>query len=189
MDALMLLTADHNRVRGLFARFQAAQEADKTDAMATLFQEIDHELEVHTDIEETVFYPWAHDLSGDIGEVVDEGIEEHHVVKVLQEEIRQLPAGDDTWTAKVSVLIENVEHHASEEEQQMFPQIRSAARGNQLQDLAERLEARKRELGAPTMADKEYLTKEELQRLASDQEIPGRSSMDREELAATVALS
>lgn len=187
MDALMLLTADHNRVRGLFARFQAAQEADKADAMATLFQEIDHELEVHTDIEETVFYPWAHDLSGDIGEVVDEGIEEHHVVKVLQEEIRQLPAGDDTWTAKVSVLIENVEHHAEEEEQEMFPKIRSASDTDTLRNLAERLEARKAELGAPTLADKEGLTNEELRELASEQEIPGRSSMDREELAATVS--
>ena len=28
MDALQLLTADHNRVRGLFTRFRSAQEAD-----------------------------------------------------------------------------------------------------------------------------------------------------------------
>jgi hypothetical protein len=48
-------------------------------------------------------------------------------------------------------------------------------------------EARKARLGAPTMADKEHLSVDDLRRLAQDQDIPGRSSMDREELLATVA--
>lgn len=187
MDALTLLTADHNRVRGLFARFHSAEESGDTETMARLVQQIDRELEVHTDIEETVFYPWAHDLSEEIGEIIDEGIEEHHVAKVLQQEIRDLPPDDDAWAAKVTVLIENVEHHAEEEEQEMFPKIRSASDTDTLRNLAERLEARKAELGAPTLADKEGLTNEELRELASEQEIPGRSSMDREELAATVS--
>jgi hemerythrin superfamily protein len=187
MEALKLLTADHNRVRGLFTRFRSAEESGDTETMASLYPEIDHELEVHTDIEETVFYPWAHGLSEDIADVVDEGIEEHHVAKVLQGEIRDLSPGDDTWVAKMTVLIENVEHHAEEEEEEMFPAIRSASDAQALQDMAERLEARKRELGAPTLADKEGLSNEQLKELASEQEIPGRSSMDREELAATVS--
>jgi hypothetical protein len=49
-----------------------------------------------------------------------------------------------------------------------------------------RLEAMKAQLGAPTAADKEHLTTEELKKLATEQEIPGRSSMSREELVATV---
>jgi len=56
-----------------------------------------------------------------------------------------------------------------------------------LEGQARRLEARKAQLGAPTMADKEHLTVHDLRRLAQDREIPGRSSMDREELLATVA--
>ena len=187
MDALKLLTADHNRVRGLFARFTTAEEAGDVGTMTTLMQEIDLELEVHTDIEETVFYPWARDLSEEIAEVVDEGIEEHHVVKVLQGEMRDLAPGDDAWVAKASVLIENVEHHAQEEEEELFPSIRSASDSENLKALAERLEDRKRQLGAPTLADKEGLTDEELRKLASAQEIPGRSSMNHEELAATVS--
>ncbi|HWI04431.1 MAG TPA: hypothetical protein VNT52_11525, partial [Acidimicrobiales bacterium] len=54
------------------------------------------------------------------------------------------------------------------------------------EDLGVRLEARKAELGAPTAADKEHLSTEQLKELAKEQEIPGRSSMDREELVATV---
>ena len=186
MDALTLLTADHNRVRGLFARFNRAKESGDTGTMAELAGLIDHELDVHTTIEEEVFYPWARDLSDDIAEVVDEGVEEHHVVKVLVGELAALEPGDEEWIAKLSVVIENVEHHAEEEETEMFPQIRSASSCDDLEELAGRLEARKADLGAPVLADKQDMTMDELRRLAADQEIPGRSSMDHDELAATV---
>ncbi len=125
MDGLTLLIADHNRVRGVFARFQEAEKSGEVAEMADLAGTIDTELTVHTDIEETVFYPWAHRLSGDIAEVVDEGIEEHHVVKTLLDEIRDLEPGDPQWVAKVTVVIENVEHHAEEEEAELFPQVRA----------------------------------------------------------------
>jgi hemerythrin superfamily protein len=187
MDGLKLLVADHNRVRGLFARFTSAEEAGDTDAMAGLVREMDQELTVHTDIEEVVFYPWARKLSDDIADTVDEGLEEHHVAKVLLSEIRDLPPGEDDWVAKVKVLVENVEHHAGEEEEELFPPVRGASNADTLDRLARDLEARKSELGAPTVADKQGLTNEQLHDLATAQEIPGRSSMDHDELAATVS--
>ena len=42
---------------------------------------------MHTTIEEQTFYPRVHDVTEEVGEVVDEGLEEHHVVKLLMEEI------------------------------------------------------------------------------------------------------
>ena len=187
MDALALLTADHNRVRGVFSRFTSAKEAGDVDTMAQLADLIDHELDVHTTIEEEVFHPWARDLSEEIAELVDEGVEEHHVVKVLLEEVADLGPGDDEWVAKLTVVIENVEHHAKEEESEMFPQIRSASTADAREQIAADLEAKKRQLGAPVLADKQDLTTDKLRQLASEQEIPGRSSMDHEELAATVS--
>jgi hypothetical protein len=65
--------------------------------------------------------------------------------------------------------------------------VRRIFPADDLAQQAERLEARKKELGAPTVADKEHLTVEELRSLAQEQEIPGRSQMDRDELLATVA--
>jgi len=186
MDALELLIADHNRVRGLFARYKEAAEADKTDKAAALVTEIFVELEVHTTIEEEIFYPWAHGLTDEIGETIDEGVEEHHVVKVLMEEINSLEAGSDTWTAKVKVLIENVEHHAGEEEDDLFPPIRSHTKADARAELGDQLDAKKGALGAPVLADKIDLTDEQLHELATAQAIPGRSKMDHDELAATV---
>lgn len=186
MDALQLLIADHNRVRGLFKRFQSAEGENDAQA-AKLAAKIFQELEVHTKIEEEIFYPTITKLSDEVHELVTEGLEEHHVVDTLMEEAKGLTPMDEEWAAKIKVLIENVEHHADEEEEELFPKVRSAMSNDARSELGQRLEARKAELGAPTAADKESLSTEELQRLASEQEIPGRSSMDREELLATVA--
>jgi len=187
MDALALLTADHNRVRGLFARFEAAEEADDTPLLAELSRKIITELEVHTTIEEEIFYPEISAASEEIKDTVDEGIEEHHVAKILMEETKALAPDDDAWTAKMKVLVESVEHHAGEEEEEMFPLCRKTLDKAALEELGQRLEARKAQLGAPTAADKEHLSTERLKELASEQEIPGRSSMARDELVATVA--
>ncbi|HEV2759263.1 MAG TPA: hemerythrin domain-containing protein [Acidimicrobiales bacterium] len=186
MDALSLLTADHNRVRGLFARFEAAEEAKQTEQMLELAAKIIVELEVHATIEEEIFYPAIQGADEEIKDTVDEGIEEHHVAKVLMEEIKTLTPEDDAWAAKMKVLIESVEHHAGEEEEEMFPETRKNVDKATLEELGVQLEARKAELGAPTAADKEHLSTEQLKELAKEQEIPGRSSMSREELVATV---
>ncbi|MCU1599404.1 MAG: hypothetical protein JWO22_113 [Frankiales bacterium] len=187
MDAIALLTADHNRVRGLFARFDAAKDADDTAAMVALGQEIFTELTVHTAIEEETFYPWASGLSDEIKETIDEGIQEHHIVKVLMQEIGQLDAEAPEWLAKLTVLIENVQHHAEEEEDELFPSIRSATSTADREAMGDRLEQDKAAKGAPVLADKIDLTTAELKDLASAQQIPGRSTMDHDQLAATVA--
>ena len=187
MDALDLLTGDHNRVRGLFTRFKSAKESDDVEEMSTLATKILTELEVHTTIEEEIFYPELKEVTDEIKESITEGYEEHHVAKGVMEEIAAMEPNAEDWAAKVTVLIENVEHHAEEEESEMFPKIRSNTAADAREQLAEQLEARKRQLGAPTLADKIDLTKEELSKLATEQEIPGRSKMSQEELAATVA--
>ena len=187
MDALSLLTADHNRVRGLFARFQAAEETGDAAQMAELSDKIITELEVHTQIEEQIFYPAVNGADEELHDSVAEGFEEHHVAKTLIAEIKGLTPDDDAWVAKMKVLIESVEHHAGEEEEELFPETRKAFSAAALDDLGAQLESLKAQLGAPTAADKEHLTLEELHALASEQEIPGRSSMNRDELVATVA--
>lgn len=187
MDALSLLTADHNRVRGLFARFHTAQESDDTAQMAELAGKIVDELEVHTRIEEEIFYPAVGAADEELHATVAEGVEEHHLAKVLIREIKDLSPADDRWVAKAKVLIESVEHHAGEEEEEMFPEVRKVFDQAALEELGRRLDAMKARLGAPTAADKEHLSTEQLKELARAQAIPGRSSMNRDELVATVA--
>lgn len=188
MNALDLLTADHNRIRGLFSRFQEAKAAKRHEEMSNLATRILCELEVHTAIEEEVFYPAVDTLGGDFIPQIAEGLEEHHVADALAIELQNLSPDTEAWVAKVTVLIENVEHHVKEEETEMFPSVRSAMKADQLEALAKTMEDLKVDLGAPTTADKDHLSLEDLHALATEQQIPGRSSMNREELMATVGI-
>ena len=186
MDCITLLTADHNRVRGLFSQFSEAHEHEDRETMAEVAGKIATELEVHTSIEEEIFYPWVRTQSDELAETVDEGMEEHHEVKVLLAEVASLEPGDPAWVAKLTVITENVAHHAEEEESEMFPKLRTATTAGERDEMGAQLDARKGQLGAPVLADTIDLTDRELHELATAQAIPGRSSMDHNELAATV---
>ena len=67
-----------------------------------------------------------------------ESVEEHHVVAWLLSELRTLDPADETFDAKVTVLIENVRHHVEEEEQEWFPEVRKALGRNRLSSSASR---------------------------------------------------
>jgi hemerythrin superfamily protein len=187
VDALDLLTADHNRVRGLFHQFEQASEDDDRGRMEELAAKMRTELEVHTAIEEELFYPAVRELDDEIGETVAEGLEEHHEVKGLLSELVFLTPDDPAWKAKWTVITENVEHHAGEEESELFPQVRSKTDPAWRDEMGEKLDARKGKLGAPTLADRDELSAEDLRSLATAQDIPGRSKMSSTELRATVS--
>jgi hemerythrin superfamily protein len=187
MDATKLLTADHNRVKGLFARYEKASNAKNTKEAEELVTKILEELTIHTTIEEEIFYPAVHAMSKELAEAVDEGVEEHHVVKILLGEIESAEPGSDEWSAKMTVVIESVKHHVEEEETEMFPKVRSSSDASRREELGNEMEVLKADLGAPTFADKADLSTQELAEKAREQDIPGRSKMDHDELAATVA--
>ncbi|MFP5578115.1 MAG: hemerythrin domain-containing protein [Acidimicrobiia bacterium] len=143
MDAIKLLTEDHDEVRALFDQFRQAQEAEDMDRMKELQQKIFSELEAHTRIEEDIFYPAVREADEDeLGDAVAEGVQEHHVVKLLMREIESV-SGEETYIAKMKVLMENVEHHAEEEETEMFPEVRERMGEPRLQELGAELEAAK----------------------------------------------
>ena len=145
MNALDRLKQDHDKVRELASRFETAQETDDNEKMRSLAEQICAELEVHAAIEEAVFYPAVRELDDDkLTELVAESIEEHHVVKTLVKEIMSLAASsDEKLAAKTTVLIENVEHHASEEEDEMFPLVRQKMSEETLVELGRELESAK----------------------------------------------
>ena len=185
MDALELLKSDHDIVRQLFSDFEEAQEAEDDGRMGEVAERIFHELEVHTAIEEEVFYPEAEAAGPEVEELVKEGVQEHHVVEVLMGELRDLQPGDEEFAPKMTVLIENVEHHAEEEETEMFPQLRDAFGDERLERMGEALRHAKQRR-EQTGNSAEGLSKEELYERAREQDVKGRSDMTKEELAEAV---
>ena len=135
MDATELLKEDHDTVRDLLKKYEAAGDR-AYQTKKGLFEEIKDELEIHSKIEEKIFYPAVKKLrSADAEEIVDEAIEEHAIVKRLLEELDGLKPQDERFDAKMKVLKENVEHHAAEEEDEMFPEARSGMDEARLEEL------------------------------------------------------
>ena len=87
-----------------------------------IFGQIKKELETHARIEETVFYPAMEEYE-ELRDMVLEAIEEHKQVKTLLREMDELVSDSEKFEPKLKVLMENVEHHAEEEERgQNVPQ-------------------------------------------------------------------
>ncbi len=181
MDAIDVLKSDHDKARDLFMKFRQAEEAEDQEMMAEVVEKIFDELETHTAIEERVFYPAVREAGGgSLDDLTDESNEEHHVVDVLIEEIRNLTPSDDAYVAKMTVLIENVEHHAGEEEEEMFPKVRELMSGDRLAELGRRLEREKH------VVRLEKKSVDELREEAAALEIDGRSTMDRNALVGAI---
>src|ERR1051326_9003049 len=115
MDAFELLKADHQKVSGLFDEL----EAGTGKAKLSVFAQIKSELELHTHIEETIFYP-ALEMPEETHDLTLEAYEEHKVVKNLLAKLSRARTANDKWQAQAKVLRENVEHHVDEEEKELF---------------------------------------------------------------------
>jgi len=143
-DATRLLAADHREVHALFASYRKLAEGGAgADERGPLAEEICTLLTVHAALEEEIFYPAAR-AAGVDASVLDEAAVEHASAKELIAQIRDMEPDAPLYDAKVSVLGEYVDHHAGEEEHELFPKCRDAAMD--LADLGVRIAARKGEL-------------------------------------------
>jgi hemerythrin superfamily protein len=76
--------------------------------------------------------------------MVLESLEEHKQVKTLLREMENLTSDSEKFEPKLKVLMENVEHHAvEEEEKKMFPKVRKIMDAEKLDRLGQELEAAK----------------------------------------------
>ena len=112
-----MLRADHKKVKGLFEEFEQAEDAK---AKQRIVETALIELAVHAQLEEELIYP-AIRAAIDDEDMMDEALEEHHVVHGLLGELKKMKPSDDRYDAKFTVLAENVKHHIKEEESDMFP--------------------------------------------------------------------
>ena len=58
--------------------------------------------------------------------MMNEAVEEHHLVHVLIKELKKLKPKDEVFQAKFKVLGELVKHHIEEEEGEMLPKAQES---------------------------------------------------------------
>jgi hemerythrin superfamily protein len=143
--ATALLRNDHKEVKNLFSQYEDQEDGD-SQTKQELFEEIKRELTVHATIEEEIFYPALDEVANEEARKrVIEAREEHKVVKTLLEELSGLDSSAEEFDGKMKVLIENVRHHAEEEEEEMFPHFDELPKERQ-NEVSEQLRERKAEL-------------------------------------------
>jgi hypothetical protein len=111
-----MLKEDHQKVKELFEEFESTEGSEAAEIAATAIME----LEIHAELEEKLIYPAIREEI-DEDDMMNEAVEEHHLVHVLIKELKKLKPADERFEAKFKVLGELVKHHIEEEEGEMLP--------------------------------------------------------------------
>lgn len=132
-DVLELLTSQHREVDALIAKLEHGSGPRRG-----LIIQLADKLAAHATVEEKLFYPAV--MTRDTEDQLHEAVEEHLALKRLLADMVTMRLEDDSFEAKLSVLKEQVSHHAHEEEENnLFPKVKSmltaderAALGNEV---------------------------------------------------------
>ncbi len=158
-DAISLLTADHKAVQKNFKEFEKLKKNDGSDEEKSgLVTRACHELTMHAQIEEEIFYPAVRKAIED-DDLMDEADVEHASAKELIAQLESMEPDDDLYDARFTVLGEYINHHVKEEQDEMFPKAKKAKLD--FKALGEELAQRKKELrvelgmNEPTQEDRE----------------------------------
>ena len=151
MDAIALLTRDHQEVDRLFKQYEQLTDRAQKSKQKLVMKMI-RELAIHSAIEEMLFYPAvrtaalkAATRAGEkAADDVLEALEEHHIVKWTLAELEKMKPEDERFEAKVTVLMENVRHHVEEEQDELFPRARKLLGEKMLEELGQRMEKAKK---------------------------------------------
>jgi len=147
-DAISLLTQDHTRVKRLLKNLEATTERAVT-RRESLLKQIEEEIKMHSKVEEEIFYPAYKDAVRKSDEhIYYESLEEHHLVDIVLPEMKASDTGSEEFGAKAKVLKDLIEHHAEEEETEMFPKARRAMTPDELREIGKEIQMRKAQLQA-----------------------------------------
>jgi len=160
VKADQLLIEDHEILRGLLRQLQDSS-VGAPDSRRALLADLHFVLDVHVHIEDELFYPAIREISPLFGIA---HAEHRQIDDQLAVVFRTDPSGAQFLT-EVRMLADTLEHHASEEEADMFPQAHVLGDAA-LEALGQRMQQRQQQLRHSTMTKLRLQAKREtLQRL------------------------
>lgn len=144
---LVLLRADHARVRAMFHAF-AMLDRDEEAQRERAVDELCDALSLHALLEDELFYPALRGVVDD--SLLEDAALEHDSMRELVEQLASLFPDDDYFDVSVAVLAEEVERHVAFEENLLFPAL--ARSGADQQALGWRLQARRADIESDVAA-------------------------------------
>jgi hemerythrin superfamily protein len=151
-DIITLLKEDHKKVKSLLEDLLSGEESEASE-IGQLFDEIERELKLHTELEEKHVYPIFKETgeNEEDGKMFFEAHEEHHIVDIVLEDLRKAEPGSESFMARAKVLDELVRHHIKEEEKEMLPRLKKLVDEQQLEEIGARVMEMKQQM-QPEMA-------------------------------------
>ncbi len=140
MKADQVLTAHHDVLRGLL-RDLAETTDEQVGRREELRDRLLRELEIHTQIEDELFYPAVVDVSP----LLSLAHAEHRQIDDQLATVMRTAPDDPEFVTEVRMLENTLRHHTMEEEQRMFPQAHALGE-DRLEELGRQLQDRQREL-------------------------------------------
>jgi hemerythrin superfamily protein len=139
MDATELLMKDHENVQGLFAQFERSREDAQKKSM--LFEKIKDELQMHTKVEEEIFYPAVEDLPIERAkDDIERSIQDHEEVDALLDELQSLSPDDADFDQKMTELMDAVRSHIQLEHEEVFKIARAGLGEERLKEMGREME-------------------------------------------------
>ncbi len=148
-NAIDLLKQDHEKVRGMLDELtDTTTRAKKT--REALLKEIAEELRIHTQLEEEIFYPAFREAGKKKEQAMYyEAKEEHQAVEnQVLPDLEGTSVDTEAFTGRAKVLKELIDHHAQEEEDDMFPRARELFSKEELEELGARMMELKTQLAS-----------------------------------------
>lgn len=141
MDAISFLVKEHNKVRNMLA--DISDESHRFDTKRTMFEELASELIRHETMEQKVWYP---KLKSDekLKDIIQHLITEEKSAAEAIKELKKINS-EEKWEEKFSQLKDDVEHHADEEEQKLFPKVEKIVEKSDLEELGKEMREFKKE--------------------------------------------
>ena len=138
-DAIELLTEDHERLNSLFDQFE--EGADDPEVKLELFEAIRAELQLHTTLEERIFYPALNALkSPRAQEGVKLSLRDHEQIDELLSELDSIAPEDRDFDNMMLELMESVRSHIKLEQDEIFQVARAELGGERLAELGAQIE-------------------------------------------------
>jgi hemerythrin superfamily protein len=178
-DVVEVIKSQHRRIDQLLD--QAQQEGAD---VGSLVQQVADLLIPHSEAEEDFVYPTIRAKASDAGDDVQDGVAEHHHIEDMLRSLLAQEPGDPGYDGTLAALTGELRHHVEEEEQELLPLLEEKASSDELARMGERFE--QATTGGSSGSGGDEPTRDELYEKAKEQDVPGRSSMTKDELKDAV---
>ncbi|MCD9184885.1 MAG: hemerythrin domain-containing protein [Pyrinomonadaceae bacterium] len=135
MEITTLLKEDHREVENLIAQLEGGADKDT-------FTKLKSSLELHTQIEEEIYYPALEGLD-ETDELVTDAYQEHDEVDELLEEMSGTDVGSEEFQDLLQQLKDSINHHVKEEENELFPKSEEVLGAEKLEHMGDEMEKMK----------------------------------------------